>query len=619
MPLAPDPNGPILMLGVGHAFLVFWPWCLGLLSSLLLLSGLDDFVPVLICAWYRFRGQPADHSACPPAKDERPIAIFVPCWKESEVIGRMVRHNLAAIRYRNFEFFLGVYPNDAATIAAASELAANFRNVHAALCPHAGPTSKADCLNWIYKGMEIWEEQKGIRFDTIVLHDAEDLIHPDALAVINTARASHAMVQIPVLPLATRFHQVTHAVYCDEFAEFQTIDMPARQFSRSFIPSNGVGTGFSREILELLAGEREKLIFDPASLTEDYEIGIYIHRAGRAQFFAELKAGERGFIATREYFPGKVPSAIRQRTRWITGIVFQSWERDGWRGSWMTRYWFWRDRKGLLANPLSLLTNLLFLAGLADWAVSALKHRPWAFAVSNPAVVVLCWSTLLVQCFRLALRTLCVARIFGVTFALGVPMRLLHCNFINCCASFGAMWRYAHARWRRHPLVWLKTEHAYPARDALGIHRRDLAEILVASGSISEEALGLAQAQKPADVDLTDFLLANGLVSDNELCQALGLHSGVTSVHIDAATINSRVLRSLPAHVQRRFQIVPFRVQAGRLFVAGTRAPSVAALEELRSFAALPIEFQLVTKENYEKLRGLSGSSMVSGFASAAD
>ncbi len=186
-----------------------------------------------------------------------------------------------------------------------------------------------------------------------------------------------------MLPLPTPLLEFTHGIYCDEFSEFQMIDMPARQFSGSFIPSSGVGTGFAREILERLAEERNNRVFDSASLTEDYEIGVYIHSAGYPQLFAPLKRGDKGFMATREYFPRKMRSAIRQRTRWVTGIALQCWERSGWRGSWRNRYWFWRDRKGLLANPLSLLTNILFLAGLTDLFAETAEHRPWRFAVSN--------------------------------------------------------------------------------------------------------------------------------------------------------------------------------------------------------------------------------------------
>lgn len=589
------------------SFSSVWPWILGSLAIALLVSGLDDLAPVVICginALSRKEEKPSEE--CEEAlKYERTIAIFVPCWKEAEVIGNMVRHNLAAIRYRNFDFFLGVYPNDEGTIRVAQELAGAFNNVHITPCPHAGPTSKADCLNWIYQGMLLWEKEQNVRFDTIVLHDAEDLIHPNALDLINRERCNYAMVQVPVLPLPTPFADLTHGIYCDEFAEYQTIDMPARQFSRSFIPSNGVGTGFAREIMERLARERNNRIFDPASLTEDYEIGVYIHQVGHPQLFAPLRRGEKDFIVTREYFPTRMHSAIRQRTRWVTGIALQGWERDRWRGSWRTRYWFWRDRKGLVTNPMSLVTNLLFVAGTVDWIEAAARHRPWAFAVTNPTIVTLCCLTLVLQCFRTALRGLCVARLFGAGFACGVPIRAFHANCINSAASLAAIWRFAKARAQGRPLVWLKTEHEYPEREALQLHRRELADVLVSSGRLSQEQLERAQAGMSPDADLADYLLVHRLISDEDLCQAISLQCGLRSARIDAREVKPRVIRSLPAHVQRRYGIVPFRVHGGRLHVAATRAPASHVFEELKSFTPLPIEFQLVTRENYDELQDL--------------
>ena len=48
--------------------------------------------------------------------------------------------------------------------------------------------------------MSGYEPEKGVYFDTVVLHDAEDLIHPEALRLINRQRSRYAMVQVPVLP-----------------------------------------------------------------------------------------------------------------------------------------------------------------------------------------------------------------------------------------------------------------------------------------------------------------------------------------------------------------------------------------------------------------------------------
>ena len=590
------------------SFYSLWPWLFGALAIALLISGIDDFIPILICLGHRLRqrAHKAVGAEAPVQQDRQPrrIAIFVPCWKESEVIGNMVRHNLATIRYRNFDIFLGVYPNDEPTLVAAGQLAEVFHNVHVAECAKPGPTSKADCLNWVYRRMLRFEEQHAVRFDTIVLHDAEDLIHPEALPLIDRERENYAMVQVPVLPLPTPLHEVTHGIYCDEFAEFQTIDMHARQFSGAFVPSNGVGTGFAREILERLAIERGD-VFDADSLTEDYEIGVFIHTCGYRQLFAPLQKKDGEFIATREYFPRTARSAIRQRTRWITGIALQCWERRGWQGNWRTRYWFWRDRKGLVANPLSLLTNILFLAGIVSWFVAAAQHRPWAFAVENPQLVLLCWFTLCLQCVRLSLRMVCVGRIFGPAFALAVPLRSFHGNLVNCSATLRALWRYVHAKWQGRALVWLKTEHAYPTRDALAQQRRELTDVLVGCGFISEQKLTLAMAGMPAGADLPEYLRSNGAISDDDLCKALSLHSGVPSLRVDARKVKALVARSLPVHLERRLGVVPVRVHSGKLLVAGQRVLSSEALEELQGFTSLGVEFQLVTQRNYEELRKL--------------
>ena len=118
--------------------------------------------------------------------------------------------------------------------------------------------------------MLLYEEEHGVRFDMILTHDAEDLIDPDALRWINYYAQWNDMVQIPVLALKTPVREFSHGVYCDEFTEFQFKDMPARQLLGGFIPSNGVGTGFSRRALELLAEAHHNRIFEPTCLTEDY-------------------------------------------------------------------------------------------------------------------------------------------------------------------------------------------------------------------------------------------------------------------------------------------------------------------------------------------------------------
>ncbi|MGA1995493.1 MAG: glycosyltransferase [Bryobacteraceae bacterium] len=233
-------------------------WLLGCLIPLALwtlASGLDDlFILFVWCLPRRKRPKPT--SAALARTPERRIAIFVPLWREDRVIGQMLQRTLSAVCYEKYDIFAGVYPNDEATASAVREVAARWPRLHVATVPHEGPTSKGDCLNAIYNDMTAWEAARGVRFEIILTHDAEDLVYADSLRLINWFSRDYEMVQIPVLPLPTPFREFTHGVYCDEFAEFQLKDLVVRRLLGGFLPANGVGTGFERDALEALAAAR---------------------------------------------------------------------------------------------------------------------------------------------------------------------------------------------------------------------------------------------------------------------------------------------------------------------------------------------------------------------------
>jgi bacteriophage N4 adsorption protein B len=574
--------------------------CLVPLALVVLISGLDDLALNLIClwAWARDKSQPL-----PSATNvEKDIAVFVPLWHEYQVIAGMVEHNVAAIDYDNYHFFIGAYPNDDPTLSAVRELEARSPHVHLAVCPHDGPTSKADCLNWVYQRMLLYEEQHPIHFEIVVTHDAEDLIHPEAFSQINAYADEFAMVQIPVLPLPTPLTDWVHGMYCDEFAEWQIKDMPARQYMGSFVPSNGVGTGFTRSALEKLASAEHNLVFEPACLTEDYENGIRLHKLGARQLFLPIARGRTSsFVATREFFPRQVRSAIRQRTRWIMGIALQSWERHGWRGDFPQVYWFWRDRKGLLGNPISLLSNSLFAYGILTLIFARLSGLPWGLArfALHPALL---GATFLIQIIQTSVRMGCVTRLYGPLFALGVPLRTVCSNWINTVATFQAVTGYLRSRLRFEPLVWLKTEHAYPSRNALMEHKRKLGEILVGSDYVSEIDLTRALDRQPAGMRLGQYLMQLGKISEDELYEALSLQQSLPMGRLEPTTVSRKVARALPRHVVRDWRVLPYRIASGSIFLASPEIPTDELNRVLRGFTRLSVRFQLVTPRNFEEL-----------------
>ncbi|WP_321477460.1 glycosyl transferase family protein [uncultured Paludibaculum sp.] len=577
------------------------------LGAYLLLSGLDDLAVDLCGLWRRFLRR---HPVLPVAPPDQAIAVYVPLWQESEVIGPMLDHNLAAIDYPNYQVFVGVYQNDPATRQAVRQLEARYPAVHLAEVPHDGPTSKADCLNWIRQRMLLHEDEHGGRFDLIVIHDAEDLIHPRSFSRINRYSTAYDMIQVPVLALPTAFTEWTHGVYCDDFAESQGKDLETRAGLGGFLPGCGVGTAFRREALDRLAGANQNCIFNPTSLTEDYDNGLRMFRLGCRQVMLPLERDGGSFIATREYFPRQSDKAVRQRSRWVTGNALQSWERFGWGMGlpqlWTQRWFLWRDRKGVWGNPLSLLCNVILLYGVISWLASRLGHYEWPLRHLVHSTRGMLWlltinATLL--CARLSVRTVSVARIYGVLFALGVPLRMLWGNWINTRATLASLAVWARHRWYHEPLRWLKTEHCYPSREGLMGHKRRLGELLVAMGDCRRQDVDAAILSQPPGVLLGQHLIALGLITETRLYQVLSIQQCLPLAMIEPALVSTRIARSLPRKVMREWRVLPFRIEDGALDVASPRIPNDEMQSSLQRFTRLQLRFHLVTPSQLESLQ----------------
>lgn len=511
----------------------------------------------------------------------------------------MIEHNLSVLRYRNYDVFVGVYRNDELTVRAVREAAERHPRVHVAVVPHNGPTSKGDCLNWIYRRVAEFETTWRARFDIIVTHDAEDLMHPESLRLINWFARDYDMVQIPVLPLPTPRREFTHALYCDEFAEFQQKDIPVRQMLGGFLPSNGVGTGFGRAALDRLAATRGGRICDPACLTEDYENGFRLHELGATQIFVPIRWDSTGPIATREYFPRSFRSAVRQRSRWVAGIALQGWQQHGWRAPLRQVYWLWRDRKGLPGNLLSPFANAILLYMLIRWGASHGRWRPldhMPFWVARASA-----STLLISAVQVWIRATCCARVYGWRTAVLSPVRLFWGNAINGVATASALCQFAASALRRGGLAWRKTDHAYP-RHRMRRHGWPLlGELLVQMHCCSREDLEAALRTRPPGKRLGEHLVSRQLLTEDDIYRALSTQSGITFGLPPAADWNRMAAHALPLDAVRKWNALPYRISVGQIHVLTPNVPSEEMTRDLERLSALQIRFRLVRPAEFAR------------------
>ncbi len=150
------------------AFATFW-FCVGLL---------DELAIDLAWLWLKLTGR-ARTVQLPVGYGGEPLsgaaAVLIPAYGESQVICATIAHMLAAWPQRDLTIYVGCYRDDAPTLAAAMIAAEADPRVRLVTLAATGPTTKADCLNRLYRAMSADETRRSQRFAAVVLHDAEDM------------------------------------------------------------------------------------------------------------------------------------------------------------------------------------------------------------------------------------------------------------------------------------------------------------------------------------------------------------------------------------------------------------------------------------------------------------
>ncbi len=431
----------------------------------LAVGGIDDFVvdALFLCNCIgRRRGIRGSIAEVPVMKAKHRFAIFVPAWDESAVIAPMLRSMIGRWGNGPYRIYVGAYPNDPATIAAVLSLRASDSCVRLVIGARPGPTTKADCLNTLWAALARDEAAEGEVFTAVVLHDAEDVVHPQELAVYARWIGTHGAVQLPVTPLCQPGSRLVSGHYLDEFAQSHGATLLVRQMLGASLPLAGVGCAIRCDVLRRIA-EVRGMPFDATSLTEDYELGLSLRALGTRCAFVRVPERPGGPpVAIRAYFPATISAAVRQKARWMAGIALAGWDRTGWGRPWdLGDHWMrMRDRRVALAMPVLAIAY----AALVCWGLSALCHaliggpRP----AEDPLLAQLVALNLLLLGWRLAMRTALVTRLHGWREGCWAAPRMVVGNYIGLLAARRALWIYV-GLLAGGPLRWDKTAHQFPS------------------------------------------------------------------------------------------------------------------------------------------------------------
>lgn len=428
----------------------------------LLIGGIDDLLVDFLFLARRWFGRGAEVrmlADLPTPPIPHRFAVFVAAWDESAVIAQMLATAVSRLDHPDYRLFVGLYPNDRASIDAAARVAETDARITLVIGTKDGPTTKADCLNTLWRALAHDDARAGRSTAAIILHDAEDVVHRGELRVFDALIADHAVIQLPVLPLVDRRARLVSGHYADEFADAHTRSMVVRTALGAGMPLAGTGCAIAVPMLAAIAATRGGEPFDAASLTEDYELGLRIAEQGGRAAFARIR-DDGSLVAVRAYFPDRLRAAVRQKARWMTGIALAGWDRTGWaRWHRIGDHWMrMRDRRA----PLAVIVLGFAYAALLLWGIESVAH--WIAGDRDPLPGGPGWLIRANYClllWRLMMRMALTGQSYGWREACWSLPRFVIGNFVALMAARDALVRYV-AMLRGAPTVWDKTAHAFP-------------------------------------------------------------------------------------------------------------------------------------------------------------
>jgi adsorption protein B len=627
---------------------LYWPYWLAhyysvlevatiVVGTIILISSLDDLI---IDLWYwarrLYRKFTAERRYRPLTvqqlmeRDEQPLAIMVPAWLEYDVIAPMIENMVSTLDYQNYVVFVGTYVNDQRTIDEVERMRRRYKQLHRVEVPHAGPTCKADCLNWVIQAIFLYEQTHSQTFAGVVLHDSEDVLHPLELRLFNYLLPRKDMIQLPVVSLERNWYEWVAGTYMDEFAEWHGKDLVVRESMTDSVPSAGVGTCFSRRALQVLADENQNQPFNTESLTEDYDVGARLYSYGMTSIFVRFPVQYRVLrkswfrpayestlempLCVREFFPDTFRTAFRQKARWTLGIGLQGWEQMGWTGSLANRYLLFRDRKSVVTSFVSIIAYLILIQLVALIVLRA--SGLWNTSFPTPFETTGLIQYLLVAngfalLWRVVHRCYFTSVLYGWQHGLLSIPRMVVGNFVNFMAAARAWRMFLVGKLLNRKLVWDKTMHDFPSTDLVAQAPRKLGSVLVSWQAINDQELQSAlHEQQTRQLPLGRILLSHGWLDDETLAEAIAFQSGLPRV-FDVAG-KARMSSGLEDEFALRWRAVPLASdEQGRPAVAVASPLSAEGLQQLtEQMGAEPM--QLIAREN-EIVAQLRQLEIVSG------
>ena len=372
-------------------------------------------------------------------KPKGTFTLMLPAYKEEEVLGDTIKLVAKQNYPKNmYEILVILQPSDKGTIKVARKAIKDAKIKNAKILivdPDHTPLNKPYQLNYALEHT---------KFETLVIFDSEDEVHPNILNVANTlyqeSKADIIQCGVQLMDYDSTWFAAHNVL---EYYFWFKSRMHAHM-KVGAVPLGGNTVFFRTQQVRDVGGWNENC------LCEDADIGIRLSLEG-----AKMQASYDPYHVTKEETPHTIEQFVKQRTRWCQGFIQ------------ILRYGHWRKLGSplkvamavyLLGSPF-LLVGMLLL-GIAMAFIGQFAGLPFAVSILSFVPLLLVLSMILLQ--MAALYDFVQEQKLPVRLWVFVAFPLTFIPYIMmlCAGALRATWREIKGQSN-----WEKTDHS-------GAHRK---------------------------------------------------------------------------------------------------------------------------------------------------
>lgn len=132
--------------------------------------------------------------------------------------------------------------------------------------------------------------------------------------------------------------------------------------------------------------------------------------------------------------------------------------------------------------------------------------------------------------------------------------------------------------------------------------RKMLGEMVVDKGLMTSEQLTQVIQEKPKGKKVGDYLVEKGFITEQKLVELLSQQLGIPQVNLYYYTFDEKLLELITKDFAKKNNIVPLKIESGRLHVAMVDPTDFFTLDNLRIATGMEIEPMIATQESLNKV-----------------